>query len=201
MKKISNSPKGVLTAIAVSLLTALAVCTACKPNKSTPKRGIPDTYTLAYEEIYGHCYDSIPYAVVALDLYSDGLELDKNHRIQGTGYNLYLSDIFVPDSLLEEGEYTSIKKDSLTSPTYQVNPHTFLPGMDFEGYPHGMYLLNIEESKVIQIQLLDSGAFAYRNDSLLFTLYFRNSYGSTAKYTCSFNGSLHPWVKKAKTRI
>jgi hypothetical protein len=201
MKKISNSPKGGLTAIAVSLLTALAVCASCTTNKPAPKRGIPDTYTLAYEEIYGHCYDSIPYGVVALDLYSDGIELDKNHRIQGSGYNLYLSDIFVPDSLLEEGTYTSIRKDSLYSPTYPVSPHTFLPGMDFEGYPHGMYLLNIEEAKVIQIQLVDSGAFTYRNDSLLFTLFFRNTYGSKVKYTCSFHGSLIPWPKKSKIRI
>jgi hypothetical protein len=159
---------------------------------------MPDTYTLAYEEVYGHCYDSIPYAVVALDLYSDGLELDKNHRIQGTGYNLYLSDIFVPDSLLEEGEYKSL---NIQHSTLNIQPYTFLPGMDFEGYPHGMYLLNIEESRVIQIQLLDSGAFTYRNDSLLFTLYFRNTYGSKATYTCSFNGALHLWPKKAKIRI
>lgn len=183
------------------LFFVLCLLVSCKPNKPTPNRGMPDTYTLAYEEVYGHCYDSIPYAVVALDLYSDGLELDKNHRIQGTGYNLYLSDIFVPDSLLEEGTYVSIKKDSLNSPTYQVGPHTFLPGMDFEGYPHGMYLLNIEEDKVIQIQLLDSGAFAYRNDSLLFTLYFRNTYGSKATYNCTFSGSLHLWPKKSKIRI
>ena len=198
MKKISNSPKGGLTAIAVSLLTALAVFASCKPNNSTPKRGMPDTYTLAYEEVYGHCYDSIPYAVVALDLYSDGLELDKNHRIQGTGYNLYLSDIFVPDSLLEEGEYKSL---NIKHSTLNIQPYTFLPGMDFEGYPHGMYLLNIEESRVVQIQLLDSGAFTYRNDSLLFTLYFLNTYGSKATYTCSFNGALHLWPKKAKIRI
>lgn len=197
MKKTAN----IKTLSVCTLCSVLCLLASCKPNKSTPKRGIPDTYTLAYEEVYGYCYDSIPYAVVALDLYSDGLELDKNHRIQGTGYNLYLSDIFVPDSLLEEGTYTSIRKDSLNSPTYQVSPHTFLPGMDFEGYPHGMYLLNIEESKVIQIQLLDSGAFEYRNDSLLFTLYFLNSYGSKATYTCSFNGSLHLWPKKAKIRI
>ena len=40
-----------------------------------------------------------------------------------------------------------------------------------------MYILNIEKDKVIQIQVLDSGSFVYRNDSLLFTLYYRNAYG------------------------
>jgi len=162
--------------------------TACRSSKPTPQRGLPENYTLAYEEIYGHCYDSLPnVAVVALDLYSDGLELDKDHRIKGTGYNLYLSDIFVPDSLLEEGEYTS---DTTAA------PFTFLPGKDYEGYPGGMYILNIEEDQIIHIQLLDSGSFAYRNDSLLFTLYYRNTYGSPTTYRCSFHGTLLPWLKK-----
>lgn len=161
--------------------------TSCQPNRPSSYKGMPKEYTLAYEEIYGHCYDSVPYAVVALDLYSDGIELDKNHKITGTGYNLYLSDIFVPDSLLEEGTY---KSDTT------AQPFTFLPGRDYEGLPHGLYLLKIEESKVSSIQVLDSGSFVYRNDSLLFTLYYRNTYGSRAKYTCTFTGPLIPWQKK-----
>ncbi len=171
-----------------SLFIILALCAvSCQPNRPSSYKGMPKEYTLAYEEIYGHCYDSVPYAVVALDLYSDGIELDKNHKITGTGYNLYLSDIFVPDSLLEEGTYRS--DDS-------AGPFTFLPGRDYEGLPHGLYLLKIEESKVSSIQVLDSGSFVYRNDSLLFTLYYRNTYGSRAKYTCTFTGPLIPWQKK-----
>ena len=156
-------------------------------NKYTPSvyKGLPKSYDLAYEEIYGHCYDSIPYAVVALDLYSEGLELDKNHRIKGTGYNLYLSDIIVPDSLLETGRYTGATS---------AEPFTFLPGRDFEGYPHGMYILHIEEDRITNIQVLDSGSFVYRNDSLLFTLYYRNSYGK-ATYSPTFCGTLIPWKK------
>ena len=79
---------------------------ACKRTTPTPRQTYPATYTTAYQQIYGHCYDSLPdLAVVALDLYTAGLDLDKDSLIRGTGYNLYLSDIFVPDSLLEEGEY------------------------------------------------------------------------------------------------
>lgn len=166
---------------------ALMVLVGCTQNKPTLYRGLPKTYDLAYEEIYGHCYDSIAYAVVSLDLYSEGIELDKNHRIKGTGYNLYLSDIFVPDSLLAEGVY---KSDT------SAQPFTFLPGRDYEGTPHGMYILNIEEDQIIQIQVLDSGSFVYRNDSLLFTLYYRNAYGYRATYTPTFSGDLIPWVKK-----
>ena len=166
--------------IGIILLCCTFVFSMCTPNKPTSYRGLPDVYQTAYEQVYGHCYDSVPYAVVSLDLYSEGLELnDSTHTIQGTGYNLFLSDIFVPDSLLETGAYRSDTSGE---------PFTFLPGRDYEGYPHGMYILNIENDKILQIQVLDSGSFVYRNDSLLFTLHFRNSYGSHAVYTCHFHG-------------
>lgn len=161
-------------------LIGLLGFSSCTPNKPSSYRGLPEAYHTAYEQVYGHCYDSVPYSVVSLDLYSEGLELnDSTHTIQGTGYNLYLSDIFVPDSLLEEGAYRS---------DTSALPFTFLPGREYEGYPHGMYILNIENDKILQIQVLDSGSFVYRNDSLLFTLYFRNQYGSRAVYTCHFHG-------------
>lgn len=162
------------------------VLVACRPTPSA-YRGLPKTYVTAYEQIYGHCYDSIAQAVVSLDLYSAGLELNKENHIVGTGYNLYLSDIFVPDSLLEEGTYRS---DSTGA------AFTFLSGKDYEGYPFGAYILNIENDQVKQIQLLDSGNFVYRNDSLLFTLYYKNVYGSRATYQCTYSGELIPWLKK-----
>ena len=174
--------------ILVLCLLSFALFPACRRATPTNYRGLPKEYTLAYEQIYGHCYDSLPdVAVVALDLYSDGLELDKDKQIRGTGYNLYLSDIFVPDSLLESGSYRSDNTGE---------PFTFLPGRDYEGYPSGMYLLNIEDDKVLYIQLLDSGSFIYRNDSLLFTLYYRSSYGGRTTYNCSFHGELIPWLKR-----
>lgn len=174
-------------------LVSLVGFNSCTPNNPAPYRGMPQQYQLAYREAYGKCYDSIPYSVVALDLYSEGLALDTNHRIKGTGYNLYLSDIFVPDSLLAEGTYTSIPATDNRSP---VTPYTFLPGRDYEGTPHGMYILNIEEDKVIAIQVLDSGSFTYRNDSLLFTLYYSNSYGERVTYRPVFHGSFIPWPEK-----
>lgn len=167
---------------------------ACTPNKPSSYRGLPQQYTTAYEQIYGHCYDSVSCAVVGLDIYSDGLTLDEERRIKGTGYNLCITDIFVPDSLLEEGEYRSLPytEQGIANP----QPFTFLPGRDFEGYPHGMYILNIEEDQVLSIQVLDSGSMVYRNDSLTFTLYFRNTYGSRVTYNCYFTGPLLPWLKQ-----
>lgn len=171
-------------------LCAVLLVPSCKKQEPSVRRQIPSVYHTAYEQIYGHCYDSIPYAVVALDLYSDSLFLDRHHRIKGTGYNLCLSDIFVPDSLLEEGTYRSIPSTEI--PT----PFTFLQGKDYEGYPHGMYILDIEDSKISRIQVLDSGSFIYRNDSLLFSLYYQNTQGTTTTYQCHFQGALIPWLKQ-----
>ena len=162
---------------------------SCKPSTPVVRQEFPDAYDLAYQEIYGHFYDSVPYAVVALDLYSEGLTLNKDHKMEGTGYNLYLSDIFVPDSLLEEGEYHSIQPANQPA----IEPFTFLAGRDYEGTPHGMYILSIGDGKVASIQVLDSGSFVYRGDSLLFTLYYRNSRGENCTYRPVFGGSLLPY--------
>ncbi len=173
----SNSASG-LTAIAVSLLAASAVFfTACHRNAPDPQTVIPSVYTTAYCTPYGHHYDSIPFAVVSLDLYSDGLDLDTSRHMKGTGYNLCLSDIFVPDSLLAAGEY---RADSVGA------VFTFLPGRDYEGIPNGAYLLTVEEDKPTSIQVLDSGSFVYRHDSLIFTLY----YNEGKRYDAAFHGPL-----------
>ncbi len=184
-----------IAALTVLTISALAF-SSCQPSRPSVRQDFPGSYTLAYQEIYGRCYDSIDYPVVALDLYSDGVSLDRNHHIKGTGFNLYLSDIFVPDSLLEEGTYNSLNLKSQISNLQSPLPFTFLPGRDYEGTPHGMYILRIEDNKVASIQVLDSGSFAYRNDSLLFTLYYRNAYGRWITYTPTFAGTLFPWLKK-----
>ena len=168
------------------LLGAAMALSSCRPSSPSVYRGLPKTYTTAYTTAYGHCYDSVPAAVLTLDLYSEGLKLNREKSIKGTGYNLCFSDVLVPDSLLEEGEYRSADT---------AEPFTFLPGRSFEGYPHGAYILNIEEDKVKSIQVIDSGLFVYRNDSLLFTLYYRNEYGSKITYSCTFSGSLIPLKK------
>ena len=174
------------------LIIAMALCggiaffvCGCSRYVPSGRQGMPKEYTTAYEERYGRCYDSIPYKVVALDLYSEGLSLNQENRIQGTGYNLYLSDIFVEDALVP-GTYRS---------DTTAQPFTFLPGRDYEGTPHGMYLLEIEEDKVVRIQVLDSGYVVIRDTTnglidCAFTLYYRSTYGSRATYNCHFQGAL-----------
>ena len=102
MKKFSNSLKDGLTVkrsnrrfIAGLTAILMAVLPACNRTTPLPRQVFPETYATAYQQIFGHCYDSLPdLAVVALDLYSKGLDFDKDSLIRGTGYNLYLSDIF-----------------------------------------------------------------------------------------------------------
>lgn len=167
---------------------------ACKPVKVIPQTIFPEEYTLAWEERYGACYDSIPYAVVALDLYSEGLSLDTAHRMQGTGYNLYLSDIFV-----------AADADTLVVGNYQsdnsAKPFTFLPGRDYEGTPHGIYLLYIENGQLQSIQLFESGTLVVRDTTnglkdLHFTLHYRNANNADVTYDSHFQGHLQPWVKQ-----
>ncbi|MBQ9295737.1 MAG: hypothetical protein IJ204_00910 [Paludibacteraceae bacterium] len=181
---------------ALSALFAAVLLTACSTYPSDRRTPVPVEYTSAYQEIYGHCYDSVPYAVVALDLYSDSLYLDVNHRMQGTGYNLYISDIFVPDSLLAVGEY-----HSLPDRRQPVVPYTFLPGRDWDGTPTGIYRLYVEQGKLQSIQLLDSGTMVVRDTTnglidISFTFYYHNTYGAKATYNAHYQGALSPWLKK-----
>ena len=168
------------------ILASLFVLQACRNTEPTPRQDLPASYTTAYAKYHGHCYDSIQAAVVALDLYSTGLDLDSAQHMKGSGYNLYLSDIFVPDSLLEPGKYLS---------DHTGTAFTFLPGRDYEGYPYGTYILKIEEDKITSILLIDSGTFVHRNDSLLFTLYYQNAEGRTVTYQPCYQGELTPWPK------
>ena len=167
--------------------------TSCKKYSPTYRKGMPSEYALAYQQQFSRCYDSIPYDVVALDLYSEGLELDANRRIRGTGYNLYLSDIFVPDDTTR-----------LVAGTYRSNdsgqPFSFLPGRDWDGTPTGIYLLYIEEDKLQSILVLDSGLMVVKDTTnglidLQFTLYYKNAYGYKATYKTHFQGVLRPWEK------
>ncbi len=176
----------------------MLIFVSCKPSTPSVRQDFPVEYDLAYQEIYGHFYDSVPYPVVALDLYSEGLTLNKDHKMEGTGYNLYLSDIFVPDRLLVEGEYTSLSLEEGRGETSSIQPFTFLAGRDYEGTPHGMYILSVGDGKIASIQVLDSGSFVYRNDSLLFTLYYRNSRGERCIYRPVFGGSLLPYTPNKK---
>lgn len=92
--------------------------------------------------------------------------------------------------------YISIPRDSLASFDYEQSDFRFLPGRTFEGTPHGIYLMQIENSDMVSITVFDSGFFTYRNDSLQLTLYYRDFYGRANTYVSTYSGSILPWQKK-----
>ena len=181
----------------VIIWIVLAVCmVSCKKTTIQPKSTFPTEYSSVWEVRYGKCYDSIPYQVVALDIYSDGLSLDTaENRMTGTGYNLYISDIFVTNDTLAAGTYRSLSPSDMTP-----QPFTFTPGRDFEGTPDGIYLLRVENGKLQSIQVLDSGSFVMRQVSgdikeLQFTLYYSTSEKKKNTYECHYQGPFS-WQKK-----
>lgn len=141
------------------ILIFLLVLVGCRPV-NPPVRPVQraSEYVLGYEESYGRFYgDSVPYRVFALDLYSEGVSLDSTGHIVGTGWNLYLSDIFLSldsDSLLS-GEY-----HSSSSP----EAFTFLPGVFYEDMPHGAYLLQIEDGGIAGISTFSDGVMTITHD-------------------------------------
>lgn len=155
-----------LRAFVLVVVGVVVVLPGCKP-RNTPKPPVirPSEYTSCYHESYGRFYDSVPLNVFALDLYSEGLSLDSTQHIVGTGWNLYLSDIFSSEKSLPAGDYRSSKE-----PT----DYTFLPGMEFEGMPHGAYLLYIVSDKITDIVVLEEGAFSLSQsgDTTDISLYF-----------------------------
>lgn len=114
-------------------------------------------------EYYGAYYKQIgvTYDIISLDLYSKGLGLNDDGKMEGVGTNLYISDIFVPttDGTLPEGTYRS---------DTTANPMHFLRGLDYDGSYGGSYVLLMSESgyKVLPITEGEM-TMAYAGDTLV----------------------------------
>jgi hypothetical protein len=166
----------------IILLLGICAFCACTPNAPVKRYSFSE-FSSAYVQTHGHCYDSVKAAVISLDFYTLELLLDSANRMRGTGYNLYLSDLFVPDSLLEDGVYTA---------DTSALAFTFLPGKSFGGTPTGCYLLTIENDNLTNIMLIDSGTVTIRDTldgikDIRMVYYVRRQ-----RYTSHFQGSLTP---------
>ena len=137
-------------------IAIVALVAACQPyNKPTKPTGlqVDSVYVTADFRSYGDYYNS-GHQVYAIDLLSDGLAYDSAWHISGTGYNLYLSDVFtaIDDTTgLPAGTY---EMDSI------ARAGSFLRGMSFESNVTGTYLLEIEEDQIIRIVLFTSGSMS-----------------------------------------
>lgn len=144
------------------LLVMMSVCSCRSPYNPIVYQQLDSVLVSGYTEWYGMFYEpeGIDYPVASLDLYSKGLGLDDERKMQGKGTNLYLSDLFLPEgsSSLPEGEY---KCDTA------VTPYHCLPGMNYEGNYGGSYVLLVEESSY-RVYLIREGAFTlrYKSDTM-----------------------------------
>ncbi|MBQ7448778.1 MAG: hypothetical protein IJS73_03110 [Paludibacteraceae bacterium] len=168
------------------LIVIVAVLfSACKKKGgNTPAQNVlPKEYTTAIVQNYGSFYkdEGFEHQVFTLDLYSKGISFDSLGYLHGSGYNLYFSDIFLPEkSMLLDTVYTidSIPKIA-----------TFLKGMDFEGNYTGAYLLSIVDGQLDGISLVTDGSFAIEtaNDSILMS--FNVVVGEKTKYAATYKGN------------
>lgn len=172
--------------ILFSLLLFSVLLTACGGD---PVRPIGDTatkFTSGRVVFYGQYYasDSLQANVLMLDIYSDGVELDADDHIVGSGTNLCLSDVFLApsDSMLQEG--VSYR----TEPDGTLN--SFLPGQNFDGSINGAYLLQIVDGNVSSITLVKEGFFdvVYEGDTTQIDFNFVLASGK--KYKAQFRAPL-----------
>lgn len=159
----------------------LLLLTACQHTPYVPTQRVASDFNRCYIQYHGAYYDSIAANVLSLDLYSTGLDLDSTGYMQGTGTNLYLSDVFVPltDTVLPAGVYTADTTGSVM---------TFLPGKDFEGNPTGTYILQVTDSRVSSITLCTDSTMtvAYDRDTLDIQFRLRKTDGRI--YTAHYRG-------------
>lgn len=132
------------------LVFALAACTP-KP-KPTPA---DDVFTFGQVTRYGAHYqdEGIESNVYMLDVYTEGLRLNEQEKIEGSGRNLCFSDVFTLPA------DTRLQYDVTYSADTTGQADTFLPGQDFDGNINGAYLLDIVDGKISKITLFDKGTF------------------------------------------
>ena len=175
--------------ILYSWLLAIAVCSCSQNTPVGPRPQVASEFVTGIEEDYGKYYDSVAHQVAALDLYSEGLTLDSLQRYQGSGTNLYISDIFLKDSLLEVGAYRS---------DTTLEAFTFLPGKNFEGNPTGIYVVQVEKGKAFAVTVYTEGTMEVKqvHDSTDITFHFPLQSAQKKEYTAHFRGILQHKERK-----
>lgn len=167
----------------ISLIVILFVFVACQErNIELSTSPTPATrYESCYVDLFGRYYDSLPYNIASLDLFSEGLSLDSTGRIEGSGTNLYISDLFMPSSafMLQTGEYIC---DSVPS------EYSFLPALSFESNFTGAYLLYIENSSLSSVRMFNRGSLVIEPEkdnkiSIIFRLFDADGKEYTAQYS------------------
>ncbi len=155
-----------------------------KSGGNTPVNNtLPKEYTTAIVQNYGSFYSDEGFSaqVFSLDLYSQGISFDSLGYLHGSGYNLYFSDIFLPEkSMLMDTVYTM---DSVPKVA------TFLRGMSFEGNYTGAYLLSITDGQLDAISLITDGSFTLKTKADSIFMDFNIVVGEKTKYVATYKGN------------
>lgn len=157
---------------------------ACdNPSKPTPIN-IETSFDKGGVTRYGKYYEEegIKQNVFDLDVYSKNLGLDSVGKMYGTGTNLYISDIFLPeaDTILAEGTYTMDSTGVAFS---------YLQGIQCEGNVSGAYLLIMGESGYT-VDLIKEGTFVVVQEDDTTQIDFNLIRSSGSKYEATFRGVL-----------
>lgn len=157
--------------ITLSLLLVCCLATGCKRPVTPISYNVLDSVlTSGQLEYYGPYYkkEGVDYDVLCLDLYSQGVGLNKDGRMEGVGTNVYISDIFVPatdpagdkpQALLPSGTYRS---DSIAHLMH------FLRGVNYDDNYGGSYVLLKGETGYSVLLITESEfTIAYAGDTLI----------------------------------
>lgn len=121
-------------------------------------------------EYYGVFYEAegVEYDVISLDLYSQGLGLNKDGRMEGVGTNLYLSDIFVPNATLVKNRAESVLPAGAYASDSTAELMHFLRGVNYDGSYAGSYVLLMSETGYsVQVIMDATMTVAYVGDTLV----------------------------------
>lgn len=135
--------------ITAIIMTIFMVACSEQPNQPKPNNtfNVTQPFTTAYAFYYGNFYQDmgISTPVFALDFYTEQLTIDSLGNYQGTGYNLTITDIFVPtnDSTITQGTYTI---DSIN----YGEAFTIIPGKQIGTFTVGALLTQVSNDFILQ---------------------------------------------------
>lgn len=168
--------KSIIKTSILSLIVFLSSCNGNTPNPPYVYQTNP-TFTWGFADFYSSYYSNynIQNNVLTINLLSEGLGVDNQQNLLGTGQYLILEDVFVnaTDTLLPAGTYTAV--DSIID----VKPFTFLIGKEYkekpssDGIPSGAYIYYFEnDASKNTIKYIVSGTFtvSYNSQNTKYTI-------------------------------
>ncbi|MBO7259415.1 MAG: hypothetical protein J6U94_05065 [Paludibacteraceae bacterium] len=174
--------------IALSVLILGMMACSGNPNKPQANNAFTmDTpFMHAYAIHYGPFYEDIGITsqVFEMEFYTDGLTVDSAGYIHGTGYHLYITDLFATsfDSILPQATYTI---DSIN----YGSPLTIMPGKRIGDFTTGAQLTQVG-NEFLSTHLITGGALhlQWQGDTVHIQLNMHTS--NNSKIESSYTGKL-----------